>query len=50
VIVVVSAVVAFLSGMDVRRRIVLNVAITGVAVIVTYGIGLLAKAALGISV
>ena len=50
VIVAVSAIVAFLSGMDVRRRIVLNVAVTGIAVIVTYGIGLAAKAALGISV
>jgi VIT1/CCC1 family predicted Fe2+/Mn2+ transporter len=40
VIVAVSAIVAFLSGMDVRRRIALNVAITGVAVVVTYGIGL----------
>jgi vacuolar iron transporter family protein len=50
VIVVVSAIVAFLSGMDVRRRIVLNVAVTGIAVVVTYGIGLLAKAVLGISI
>jgi VIT1/CCC1 family predicted Fe2+/Mn2+ transporter len=50
VIVVVSAIVAFLSGMDVRRRIALNVAITGIAVAVTYGIGLAAKAALGVSV
>ncbi len=50
VIVAVSAVVAFLSGMDVRRRIALNVAVTGIAVVVTYGIGLLAKAALGVGV
>jgi vacuolar iron transporter family protein len=50
VIVAVSAVVAFLSGMDVRRRIALNVAVTGIAVVVTYGIGLLAKALLGVSV
>jgi len=50
VIVAVSAVVAFLSGMDVRRRIALNVAVTGIAVVVTYGIGLVAKAALGVSV
>jgi VIT1/CCC1 family predicted Fe2+/Mn2+ transporter len=50
VIVAVSAIVAFLSGMDVRRRIALNVAVTGIAVVVTYGIGLLAKAVLGVSV
>jgi VIT1/CCC1 family predicted Fe2+/Mn2+ transporter len=49
-IVAVSAVVAFISGMDVRRRIVLNVIITGIAVGVTYGIGLLAKTLLGIAV
>jgi vacuolar iron transporter family protein len=48
-IVAVSAIVAFISGMDVRRRILLNVAITGLAVIVTYAIGLLAKAALGVA-
>ena len=36
--------------MAIRRRIVLNVIITGIAVIVTYGIGLLAKAILGIAV
>jgi VIT1/CCC1 family predicted Fe2+/Mn2+ transporter len=46
-IVGVSAIVAFLSGMDVRRRMALNLAVTGMAVVVTYAIGLLAKAALG---
>ena len=50
VIVAVSAVVAFLSGMDVRRRILLNVGVTGIAVVVTYAIGLAAKAVLGVSV
>jgi VIT1/CCC1 family predicted Fe2+/Mn2+ transporter len=49
-IVAVSAIVAFLSGMDVRRRIVLNAVITGIAVGVTYAIGLLAKSLLGIAV
>lgn len=49
-IVVVSAIVAFLSGMDVRRRIVLNLFITGLAVAVTYSIGSLAKTVWGISV
>jgi VIT1/CCC1 family predicted Fe2+/Mn2+ transporter len=49
-IVAVSAIVAFLSGMDVRRRIVLNAVITGIAVGVTYAIGLLAKSLLWIAV
>jgi predicted membrane protein (TIGR00267 family) len=49
-IVGVSAIVAFISGMAVRRRIVLNLIITGIAVVVTYGIGLLAKAIWGIAV
>ena len=49
-IVAVSAVVAFISGMAVGRRIVLNVLITGIAVAVTYAIGLGAKAVLGIAV
>ena len=47
-IVVVSAVVAFISGMNVRRRIALNVVITGIAVIVTYALGLLTKKLLGV--
>jgi vacuolar iron transporter family protein len=46
-IVGVSAVVAFVSGMDVRRRIAQNAVVTGIAVAVTYAIGLLAKVALG---
>jgi VIT1/CCC1 family predicted Fe2+/Mn2+ transporter len=49
-IVLVSAIVAFLSGMNLRRRIVLNLAITGLAVTVTYAIGLLTRAAWGIEV
>jgi predicted membrane protein (TIGR00267 family) len=49
-IVAVSAIVAFISGMAVRRRIVLNVIITGIAVVVTYAIGLLAKAVWGIAI
>jgi predicted membrane protein (TIGR00267 family) len=49
-IVLVSAIVAFISGMAVRRRIALNLVITGIAVAVTYGIGLLAKAVWGIAV
>ncbi len=49
-IVAVSAIVAFIAGMAVPRRIVLNLIITGIAVVVTYGIGLLAKAVWGIAV
>jgi predicted membrane protein (TIGR00267 family) len=49
-IVAVSAIVAFISGMAVGRRIVLNVIITGIAVVVTYAIGLLAKAVWGIAI
>ena len=48
-IIAVSAVVAFLSGMDVHRRILMNVLVTGIAVAVTYAIGLLAKAVWGIA-
>jgi hypothetical protein len=39
----VSAVVVFISGMNVRRRIALNVLITGYAVLVTYVLGFLTK-------
>jgi VIT1/CCC1 family predicted Fe2+/Mn2+ transporter len=49
-IVLVSVVLAFLSGMDVKRRVRINLVITGVAVTVTYLIGLAAKRAWGISV
>jgi VIT1/CCC1 family predicted Fe2+/Mn2+ transporter len=49
-IVVVSGLVAFLSGMDVRRRIATNVLITALAVLVTYAIGLATKALFGIAV
>ena len=49
-IVLVSAIVAFISGMDVRRRILLNVVITGLAVVVTYTLGLLTKRLLGVAI
>jgi hypothetical protein len=39
-IVAVSAIVAFISGMAVQRRIVLNLIITGIAVVVTWVNGL----------
>lgn len=50
VIVLVSAILAFLSGMDVRRRIVLNLGIIAAAVAISYVIGLAAKAIWGVSV
>src|SRR5262245_5522326 len=49
-IVAVSAIVAFISGMDVRRRIARNVAITGLAVIITYVLGVLTKRLLGVEI
>jgi VIT1/CCC1 family predicted Fe2+/Mn2+ transporter len=48
-IVAVSAIVAFISGMDVRRRIAQNAFVTGIAVVVTYSIGLAAKSVWGIA-
>jgi predicted membrane protein (TIGR00267 family) len=50
VIVLVSMILAFLSGMSVMRRITLNLAIVSIAVITTYLIGLLARTVWGISV
>jgi vacuolar iron transporter family protein len=47
-IIAVSAIVAFISGMNVRRRIGLNVVITGLAVTVTYVLGMLTKRLLGV--
>ncbi len=49
-IVAVSTIVAFISGMNVRRRIALNVVITGLAVIVTYVLGLMTKRLLGVQI
>ena len=49
-IAVVSTLLSFLSGMDVRRRIVMNLVIIAAAVGVTYLIGALARAWWGISV
>ena len=50
VIVLVSMILAFLSGMSVLRRITLNLAIISIAVITTYLIGVLARTVWGISV
>ena len=49
-IVAVSAIVAFISGMNVRRRIVTNLVIIAAAVGITYAIGVATKAIWGISV
>ena len=49
-IVVVSTLLAFLSGMDVRRRIAMNLVIIAAAVAVTYLIGTLTRTLWGISV
>jgi len=48
-VVVISTILSFLSGMDIRRRILLNLAIITVAVSVSYGIGILAKRIWGIA-
>jgi VIT1/CCC1 family predicted Fe2+/Mn2+ transporter len=50
IIVVVSMLLAFLSGMDVRRRIVTNLVIMTAAVGITYLIGIVTNAIFGISV
>ena len=49
-VVLVSTLLAFLSGMNVKRRILLNLVIITVAVSVTYLIGMVAKNLWGISV
>jgi VIT1/CCC1 family predicted Fe2+/Mn2+ transporter len=50
VIVVVSGLLAFLSGMDVRRRLVINLVIIAAAVAVTYAVGILTTSVFGISI
>ena len=50
VIIVVSTVIAVLSGMDVGRRILTNLVILAAAVVVTYTIGLLTKTLWGVTV
>jgi vacuolar iron transporter family protein len=49
-VIVVSTILSFLSGMDVKRRIVLNLIIITVAVTVSYSIGLAAKHIWGIHI
>ena len=50
VIVAVSMILAFLSGMEIRRRVVLNLAIIAATVGITYLIGTITKAVWGIAV
>jgi VIT1/CCC1 family predicted Fe2+/Mn2+ transporter len=49
-IVAVSFTLAFISGMNVRERILTNVVVTAAAVVVTYGVGAAAKAIWGVGV
>jgi VIT1/CCC1 family predicted Fe2+/Mn2+ transporter len=49
VVIVVSAILSFLSGMDIARRVVLNLAIITIAVSATYAIGVFAKRLWGIA-
>ena len=49
-VILVSTILSFLSGMDVKRRIVLNLVIITVAVTVSYSIGLVAKQIWGIHI
>ncbi len=49
-VIAVSAILSFLSGMDIKRRVLLNLIIITVAVSISYAIGLLAKQIWGISV
>jgi len=50
IVVLVSTLLAFLSGMDVTKRIALNLVIITIAVGVTYAIGIVAKTVWGVSV
>lgn len=50
VIVMVSTILAFLSGMNVKRRILMNLGVIAAAVVISYLLGLLAKAVWGIDV
>jgi VIT1/CCC1 family predicted Fe2+/Mn2+ transporter len=45
----VSLILAFLSGMEVRKRVAMNVVIMTAAVAITYGIGVLTKNLWGVA-
>lgn len=49
-IILVSMLLAFLSGMDIKKRILTNVVIIACAVAITYAIGIVAKTLWGVSV
>jgi len=49
-IILVSMVLAFLSGMDIKKRILTNLVIIACAVAITYAIGIVAKTLWGVSV
>lgn len=49
-IIAISFVLSFLSGMDIRRRIAINLIVIGVALTVTYLIGTAARSVLGIAI
>jgi vacuolar iron transporter family protein len=49
IVIFVSTILSFLSGMDITRRIFLNLVIITLAVGVSYGIGVLAKSLWGIA-
>jgi VIT1/CCC1 family predicted Fe2+/Mn2+ transporter len=49
VIVAVSIILAFLSGMNIRRRVFTNLVIVAAAAAITYGIGIATKAVWGIA-
>ena len=49
-IVVVSVILAFLSGMEMKRRVVTNLVIIAAAVGITFAIGLVTKVVWGVSV
>jgi putative flippase GtrA len=49
-IILVSVLLAFPSGMDVRHRVLTNLVIIAAAVGVTYAIGMVARALWGISI
>jgi hypothetical protein len=48
-IILVSVVLAFLSGMEIKKRILANLVIIACAVAITYAIGLVAKTLWGVS-
>ena len=49
-IILVSIMVAFLSGMDIKRRVITNLVIIAAAVGISFAIGLVAKLVWGVSV